>query len=568
LVSAAAPSLAIGKYRQLGRDRLARLELAAYPYGRPKDPRKTQHSQGYWYDPEAAERVVIFIETLCHHSKGEWRGQLIRLEDWQKDELLRPLFGWMRADGTRLFRIAYVEMARKNAKSTLGAAVGLYLLAGDQEGGAEVYSSATKRDQARIVHDAAVAMVKASPELRRWVKPQRLNLSCARLGAKFEPLSSDSKTLDGLNPHGNIVDELHAHKDRTVWDVLDTGMGARRQPLTFGITTGGTYEPESIGWQLHEHAIKVLEGVLEDDAFFTLLCCADPEDDWRAPATWAKANPNLGVSVREEFLAAQCRKAEQQPSFQNEFLRKHLNLWTQQQDRWLPIEQWNACDQDRPRDWHLAREQGLAGKPCYAGLDLSTKLDLTALVLAFEPDPGLLELLCRFWVPEATITKRSRQDRVPYDAWARDGWLTATPGDVVDYDFIRSEVVALGRRFAIQEIAFDPWNATQIATQLTGEGFQMVEVRQGYKSLSEPSKEFEKLIMAGRVRHAGHPVLRWMVSNVSLRRDPNDNIAPDKSTSGDRIDGVAAAIMALSRQIVHPAGAGGMFAEFLDLEVE
>jgi phage terminase large subunit-like protein len=533
---------------------LGRLELAAYPYGRPKDPRKTQHPKGYWYDPEAAERIVTFIEALCHHSKGEWRGQLIRLEDWQKDELLRPLFGWMRADGTRLFRIAYVEMARKNAKSTLGAAVGLYLLAGDQEGGAEIYSSATKRDQAKIVHDAAVAMVKASPELRRWVKSQRQNLSCARLGGKFEPLSSDSKTLDGLNPHGNIVDELHAHKDRTVWDVLDTGMGARRQPLTFGITTGGTYEPESIGWQLHAHAIKVLEGVLEDDAFFTLLCCADPEDDWRLPETWAKANPNLGVSVREEFLAAQCLKAEQQPSFLNEFLRKHLNLWTQQQDRWLPIEQWNACDNDQGRAWYVERELALEGEACYAGLDLSTKLDLTALVLEFHPEPGVSEFLCRFWVPEATILRRSKQDRVPYDAWARDGWLTATPGEVVDYDFIRAEVVALGERYRIQEIAFDPWNATQIATQLTGDGFQMVEVRQGYKSLSEPCKEFEKRVTAKQVRHGGHPILRWMVSNVSLRRDPNDNIAPDKASSGDRIDGVVAGIMALSRRIVHPEG--------------
>jgi phage terminase large subunit-like protein len=537
----------------LGYERLERLEAAAYPFGRPADPRQTQHPKGYWYDPEAAERVVTFIESLCRHSKGEWRGQLIVLEAWQKDELLRPLFGWMRADGTRLFRIAYVEMARKNAKSTIAAAIGLYLLAGDQEGGAEVYSSATKRDQAKIVHDAAVAMVKASPELRRWIKSQRFNLSCERLGSKFEPLSSDSNTLDGLNPHGNIVDELHAHKDRTLWDVLDTGMGARRQPLTFGITTGGTYEPESIGWQLHEHAIKVLEGVLKDDAFFTLVCCADPEDDWRKPETWWKANPNLGVSVRGDFLAAQCQKAEQQPSFLNEFLRKHLNIWTQQQDRWLPIEKWNACDEDRPRVWHVARETELEGQACYAGLDLSTKLDLTALVLAFAPEPGVLELLPRFWVPEATIARRSKQDRVPYDAWQRDGWLIATPGDVVDYDFIRADVGRLAARFGIQEIGFDPWNATQIATQLSGDGLQMVEVRQGYKTLSEPCKEFEKLITAGRVRHGGHPILRWMVSNVSLRRDPNDNIAPDKSSSGDRIDGVVAAIMALSRQIVHPA---------------
>jgi phage terminase large subunit-like protein len=256
-------------------------------------------------------------------------------------------FGWRRADGSRRYRILYIEIPRKNAKSTTAAADGLYLLVGDQEPGAEVYSSATKKDQARIVHDAATQMVKASPQLGKWVKAYRNNLSCGRLNAKFEPLGADSNTLDGLNPHGNIVDELHAHRDRGVWDVLDTAMGARRQPMTIAITTAGIYEPESIGWQMHEHATNVLEGVLEDDGFFAFIAAADEGDDWTDPETWRKANPNIDVSIREEYLSQQCEKAKAQPAFLNTFLRLHLNRWTQQRDRWISMEHWNASDDVR-----------------------------------------------------------------------------------------------------------------------------------------------------------------------------------------------------------------------------
>ena len=557
MTALAAPPRVLGKLERLCRERHARDLALAYPKGLPKDMRRTQHPRGLWFDPEEANRHCQFIERFCRHSKGEWAGTLIQLEDWQRDNL-RAMFGWQRPDGTRRFRIAYWEVPRKNAKSTTAAGVGLDLLGPDGEPGAEVYSSATKQDQAKIVHDAAVAMVKASPDLREVFALRRNNIFCAELGSKFAPLGADSNTLDGLNPHGNIVDELHAHKDRGVWDVLDTAMGARRQPLTFAITTAGIYEPESIGWQIHDHAVKVLEGVIEDDAFFAYIAAADPGDDWTAPETWAKANPNLGVSVKESYLAAQCEKAKQQPSFQNTFLRLHLNIWTQQRDRWIPIEKWNACD-DTPID--LA---AFAGRRCFAGLDLASKLDLTALGLIFPPlaPEDLWTAVCRFWCPEETIQERSRRDRVPYDAWVRDGWITATPGNVTDYDFIEAEVATLHQTLGIEQLAYDPWNATQVATHLQGilgttpKGeARVVEVRQGYRSLSEPSKEFEKLVVSRRLAHGGNPVLRWMVANVAKREDPNQNIAPDKAASSDKIDGVVALIMALSRAIVEPAPA-------------
>lgn len=557
----AAPAERIpGKYERLCWERQARDLAIAYPDGLPAndDPATWQsasrHPAGFWFNLAAAQRPVAWIEALCHHHKGEWAGQRVVLSDWQR-QTRRIVFGWMRADETRRFRVAYFELPRKNGKTTDAAAGALYLAFGDGEPGADCYVSATKKDQAKICHGDATAMVRRSPELREIVRGLRNNLHDPETGSKFEPLGADSSTLDGLNPHGNIIDELHAHRDRTLWDVLDTAMGARRQPLTWAITTAGLYDPETIGWIQHQHAIQVLEGTIEDDAFFAFIAAADPEDDWTAPATWWKANPNLGVSLKWEYLEAQCRKAQQQPSFLNTFLRLHLNRWTQQQDRWIPIEAWNASEaQDLTVAEARTREAGLLGRPCYGGLDLSTKLDISACLLAFPGESDTVDLVCRFWVPEERIQERVKRDRVPYDAWVRDGWLITTPGNVIDYDSIRAEIRRLAATYDLRELGFDPWNATQLAVQLQGDGVTMVEVRQGYQTLSEPSKAFEARVVARTLRHMGHPVLRWMVSNVAVREDPAGNIKPDKSASTERIDGVAAAIMALSRLIVTQAG--------------
>lgn len=552
---------AIGKYERLCWERQARdLELA-YPDGMPADPRKTQHPKGFWFSREAGEHVVEFIERYCRHSKGEWAGQLLELNDVER-RIWTTVFGWMLPDGTRRFRIAYIEVARKNAKSTQAAAIGLYLTVADREFGAEVYSSATKKDQAKIVHDVAVAMVKQSPELKKYVRTVRNNINCLRMGAKFEPLGADSDTLDGLNPHGNIIDELHAHKNRDVWDVLDTAQGARRQPMTIAITTAGLYDPESIGWQQHEHACNVLEGTVEDDGLFAYIASMDEKDDYRDARSWEKANPLIDVAVKRSYLASQCEKAKTQPSFLNTFLRLHCGRWTEQVTRWIPIESWDAC---------TGMPLSLLKRNVYGGIDLSTKLDITALtLLAFAAD-GFLDCFFRFWVPEQLVAERERKHRLPsYAPWVKAGVLITTPGNVIDYDFIRTDILKLAGQMTIKEIGYDPWNATQLAVQLQNElnptvdehGFRMVEMRQGMKSLSEPAKEFEKLIVDRKLRHGGHPVMRWMVGNASVRRDSNDNIVPDKQESKAKIDGVLSTINALGRAIVAPKEGEGLLVDF------
>lgn len=513
---------------------------------------ETGHLRGLHFDPAQGRRVVQFIEGYCKHHKGsQWAGKLMVLEPWQR-EVLTQIFGWRRADGTRRFRTAYIELPRKQGKSQLAAGVGLYLAVADGEAGAEVYSSATKKDQARIVWSEAAAMVKSSPELKRFVKVFRNSLHVERTGSKFEPLSADSNTLDGLNPHGNIVDELHAHKTREVWDVLDTAMGARRQPLTLAITTAGTYEPEGIGWQMHDYAVKVLEGVVQEDSFFAFIAAADEGDDFFSEAAQRKANPNFGVSVEPSYLAKQARTAVDQPGFLNEYLRLHLNVWTRTVTRWLSLERWAECEAATAGDVRAsarARELTLEKRVCFGGLDLSTKLDLCALVLAFPGPDDVVDVLCRFWLPEETVAKYGKKGQRHYEAWVREGWITTTPGDVVDYEFIRAEVNALSKRFAVQQIAYDPWGATDLATRLLGDGVAMVECRQGFQSLSEPSKDLEARILQKKVRHANNPVLRFCVANAVVRRDPAGNIKPDKEKAVERIDGVVALVMALGRSI-------------------
>lgn len=529
-----------GKYERLCRERHERdLALSLSPEGHPK---------GFYFDPAAGDRAVQFIERYCRHYEGELAGQLIVLEEWQRD-IYRQVFGWMRANGLRRFRVAYIEIPRKNGKSVKGSGTGLYLTLGDREPGAQVYSAATKKDQAKIVHDGATKMVRRSPELRRFLRTFRNNISCEALGSKFEPLGADSSTLDGLNVHGLIEDETHAHTDRHVHDVLVTAMGARRQPLAWIITTAGVYEPESIGWELHERATQVLEGVIEDDSFFAVIFAADEGDDWTAPETWLKANPNLGVSVKWDYLEQECERAKTTPSYLNTFQRYHLNIWTQQVERWIPVESWNKCGR-------VVDEDALAGELCVAGFDVSTRLDITALSLCFPRGEGVFDFIWRFWCPSETISKRSRDDRVPYDAWVRDGWMTAVPGNSNgDYAFLEAELAALAKKYRVHEVAFDPWNAMGVATRLQ-ENYRMtcVEFGQGYRSMSEPAKEFERLVVAGGLGHLTpkgvNPVMRWMVNNVAVRRDPADNIKPDKANARGRIDGVVAGIMALGRVMV------------------
>ena len=494
--------------------------------------------RGLYFDEEEAERVLRFFDFL-RHSKGEWGGQPFILSPWQQ-AYLWVLFGWRKkATGTRRFRISYLEVARKAGKSSLAAGVALYLLDADKEPGAEVYSAATKRDQAKIVHGEACRMVRASTMLKQFITVRTDNMFVLDTNSKFEPLSSDYNSLDGLNIHGAIVDEVHAHKTRDLWDILETATGARRQPLMFAITTAGVSR-QGICRELHDYLEKVLDGSLEDDSFCGIIFTLDDEDDYTDERVWVKANPNLGVSVKLDDLRDKIRKAREAPAALNAFLRLHMNVWTQAETRWIDPDAWAACGEQTPLE-------DLRKEPCYAGLDLSSTTDISAFVLKF---PRTGDALGWFWIPEDEMEKRERRDRVPFSAWVRHGYVEATPGNVIDYEYIRQRIKQVAAEFrGLREIGYDPWNATQLAIQLEEDGFQVVPVRQGFQTLSPAAKELEREIMSGELKHGGNPVLRWMAANVVLAIDPAENIKPDKAKSAERIDGIVALCMAISRQI-------------------
>ncbi len=499
--------------------------------------------RGLRFDEQAAKLAIVFF-SLLKHSKGEWAGQPIHLEPWQQF-VLWCLFGWKRADGTRRFRTSYLEVARKNGKTTLAAGIGLYLLLADGEPGAEVYSAATKRDQARLSHGEATRMAKASPQIRREVTVYKDNIHIRETASKFEPLGADADTMDGLNVHGAIVDEIHAHKTRDVWDLLETATGARRQPLMFGITTSG-YDRQSLCFQQHEYTQKVLERIVEDDTWFGIIYAIDEGDDWEDERVWIKANPNMGVSKKWDDMRRKAARAREMPAALNAFLRLELDVWTQSETKWVDTEHWKSCGM-------AVDAMGLRGRTCYGGLDLSSTTDVSAFVLVFPPqaDGDMYQVLCRFWIPETSMVERSRRDRVPYEAWVRQGFITATPGEVIDYDFIYSQIDEDAQAYDLQEIAFDRWGATKIVQSIEERGLTCVQLGQVFASMSPPMKELEKLIIGEKLAHGNHPVLTWMADNLVARVDPAGNIKPDKERSTEKIDGMVALIMGLDRALRH-----------------
>jgi phage terminase large subunit-like protein len=505
---------------------------------------ETAESRGFYFDEDAAVLVIKFF-SLLKHSKGEWAGQPILLEPWQQF-MIWVLFGWKKfEDDTRRFRTAYLEVARKNGKSTIAAGVGLYLLVGDGEPGAEVYTAATKRDQARITHSEATRMVKASHALRKRIGVVKDNLHIKDTASKFEPLGRDSNSMDGLNVHGALIDELHAHKTREVVDVLDTATSARRQPLIFEITTAG-FDRQSVCYEHHEFTEKVLDGVIEDDTWFGMIFTIDEDDDWEDEATWIKANPNLGVSKKRGDTRRKAERAKEMPAALNSFLRLELDVWTQAESRWVDIGHWQSCGS-------AVESDGLGGRTCYGGLDLSSTTDISSLILVFPPqsEDDQYQVLCRFWIPEEAMHIRSHRDRVPYESWVRQGYITATVGNVIDYDFILSQIDADAQRFDLDEIAFDRWGATKIVQGIEDQGLTCVQFGQGFVSMSPPMKELEKLILSKKLAHGNNPVLNWMADNLVAREDPAGNIKPDKQRSREKIDGMVSLIMALDRAIRH-----------------
>lgn len=539
------------------------------------------HERSLRFD-EGRARVALAFFSLLKHSKGEWAGRVVVLEPWQQF-ILWVVFGWCKLDPEtgewlRRFNTAYQEVARKNGKTTIASGVGLYLLAGDGEPGAEVYTAATKRDQAKIAHGEATRMVKASAQLKKYIRIFRDNLHVLDTASKFEPLGADADTLDGLNVHGIVADEIHAWPNRELWDVLETATGSRRNPLMWAITTAGS-GLEGLYADLHEYTEKVLKGIIQDDSFFGIIFTLDPDvrdgegnivekgDDWEDESTWIKANPNLGISKKMADMRRKAERAKSMPSALNAFLRLELNVITQGVTKWMNMAHWDLCGQ-------AVDASGLEGRSCYVGLDLSSTLDITARLLVFPPEVegDLFAVLCRFYVPEDAIEQRAKQDRVPYPVWVRQGFLVATPGNVVDYDFVVDELGDDMGLFDVRELAFDRWGSQKIITDLQNKlGFTvdekvhemsgdplLVQFGQGFASMSPPMKELERLVLKHLLAHGNHPVLRWMADNVVARVDPAGNIKPDKEKSREKIDGITALIMALSRALLH-TGEGSVY---------
>lgn len=500
-------------------------------------------SDQWQFDEEFLENVLAFCR-MCRHYKAEWVGQVFEPEDWQLF-ILANMFCFIAEDGYRRIRTAYIEVPRKNGKTFLAAVISLMLLTIDGEAGAEVYCAATKKDQAMLLFRDVVKVVRASPELGEILDIYKSVMHLSATSSKIEALGSNADSLDGLNVHGAVIDEFHAHKTREVWDVLETGTGSRRQPLMVAITTAG-FNIECVCHEYREYAERILDpkSKITDDTLFAFIACPDKGDDWRKEQTWRKANPNYGVSVIPDDIRRLAKKAEEMPTETNNFLCKRLNIWVTQEERWLPMPQWDECD---------AKPHPIGERTSEAGFDGSTNRDVSALVYVSEDADGVFDVWPFFWLPRENAIERERRDRVPYLAWAEQGFITLTEGDTVDWSFIRQTIIDQAETLRMNELRYDPHNARQFCESLAiDDGIPTIEFKQSVTNYNEPSMRLIDLIMAGKLRHGGHPVLRWMANNVVAYKNPQNLVMPSKGRSREKIDGICAMIMAL---------AGAMFGE-------
>ena len=508
------------------------------------------------YDKAKADRAVTFINNLSH-TKGKWAGNRFDLLPWQ-EQIVRDLFGIVKEDGNRQFLTAYIEIPKKNGKSELAAAIALYLLYADNEASAEVYGAACDRNQASIVFDVAKQMVQMS---RPLVKRSKIMGATKRIvnysnAGFYQVLSAETGTKHGLNVSGLVFDEIHAQPNRHLYDVLTKGSGdAREQPLFFIITTAGT-DRNSICYELHSKALDILNGRKKDTSFYPVVYGLSDEDDWNDEANWRRANPSLGHTIGIDRVREAYQQALDNPAEENVFKQLRLNMWTSSSIAWIPEHVYAKGNDPIQFD-------SLKGRSCYAGLDLSSTSDITALVLVFPPrfEEENYIVLPYFWLPEDTLELRCRRDHVLYDVWERQGYIKTTEGNVVHYGFIEKFIEDLSEIYHIKEIAYDRWNATQMVQNLEGMGLTMVPFGQGYKDMSPPSKELYKLMMEGKIQHGGHPVLKWMGQNVVMRQDPAGKIKPDKEKSVEKIDGIVALIMGLDRCIRHQTDEGSVYDE-------
>lgn len=496
------------------------------------------------YDKAKADRAVKFIENLCH-TKGKWAGKRFWLLPWQ-EQLIRDIFGIVKPDGCRQFRTAFVEIPKKNGKSELAAAVALFLLYADNEPSAEVYGAAADRQQASIVFDVAKQMVEMSPALMKRSKILGATKRIVNYGnaGYYQVLSAEVGGKHGFSVSGLVFDEIHAQPNRQLYDVLTKGSSdARQNPLHFIITTAGT-DRHSIAYELHTKARDLLDDRRVDPSFYPVVYGLKDDEDWENEDNWYRVNPSLGQTINIDRFRDAYLEAKQNPADEVTFKWLRLNMWVSSTVSWIPDAIFMKGAEEIDMD-------SLIGRDCYAGLDLSSTEDITALALMFPPrdEDEKYVLLPFFWIPEETIPIRVRRASVPYDIWDRQGYMFSTEGNVIHYGFIEKFINDLNEKYHIIDIAVDRWNATQMIQDLEGDGFTMVPFGQGFASMSGPTKDFYRLLMEGQIIHGGNPVLRWMAGNAVIDTDPAGNIKVTKAKSKEKVDGIIASIMALDRCI-------------------
>lgn len=544
-MSAPEPPVPVALWGDAALEQVCRTEIPGY------DPWATA-LPGHRFEVALARRAIGFFHDMLVFVEGERAGEPFDLEPWQA-AIVGNLFGWIDATtGHRRYREAFVFVARKNGKSSWAAGICLYLLLCDGEPGGQVYSAAADQQQSALIFRHAMQMVAHRKDLLARTRVYRAfkSIEVPETGSIFRALTADANTKHGLSVHGAVVDELHAHPTRDLVDVLQTATGARRQPLTVHITTSD-YERISICNEKYEYAKKVRERTIEDPSFLPVVYEAQPTDDWTDPAVWRKANPNLGVSVKQEYLERECARAKESPAYLNTFLRLHLNIRTNADVAAFDMRQWDACRGDH-RFHELAAQ--LEGQECYAGLDLASTEDLTALVLVF-PDAGNA-VLPYFWCPKEGAVVREKRHRVPYLGWARDGFMNLTDGNATDFDHVEKKAIELAKRYRILSLGFDRFGAAQVVNHLKDAGLDVVLFGQGFVSMNGPSKYLDILVRSGDLRHGGHPVLSWMASNLMWEKDAADNWKPSKKKSREKIDGLTALIMALGMGMALSGGQG------------
>lgn len=519
----------------------------------PPMPKGAESLGAYW-DEAAAQAATSFFGTYLRHTEAEWAGRPFVLAPWQRDRIIRPVYGWKRADGTRLIRVVWIEVPKKNGKTELAAGCSLLALMGDAEFGAQVYSMALDKKQASIVFNKASVMANMSEDLKRCLEVYKTSIFCPELLARFEPLGAGANNKDGFSPSAAIGDEVHQWSDGgELANIVHQGTIARRQPLEWYITTAGV-KGEGYAWEMHELAELTIAGDVIDPSFHPVIFTMPEHLDWRTEDAWRAANPNYGISVKASYMQEQAAKAARSPRAENDFKRFHLNIWTEQITRWLPMDGsedgsgWNDCTRDaaNPLLWQALRAE-CAGRQCHGGLDLALTRDLTSLCWRFPPlqPGGRATFLWRFWLPREAVRQAPLARRRRYERFAELGALTLTEGNVTDFDAVRAGILEDASLFEVLWLGIDRYNAAQLAVDLREkDGVPVEYFGQGYVSMSPPSKSFERMVLSAGLEHGNHPVAGWMARNAAVEQDAAANIKPTKAKAADKIDGIVAAIMA------------------------